>query len=121
MQKSVRIGRLKTGSGLSSLTNRVFILECGEDRLTGSGGHQMKNFTPTVSIIQSGRRMESCFRDHLDGGKWDLDYFDVPKGEHINLKMYCDQILAGPLNDFWTESFSRGEGAFGNGGQCTGS
>jgi transposase len=32
-------------------------------------------------------------------------FFNVPKGEHINSKMYRDQVLAGPLNDFWTESF----------------
>ena len=32
-------------------------------------------------------------------------FFEVEKGKHINSIMYHDQVLAGPLNDFWSESF----------------
>jgi transposase len=32
-------------------------------------------------------------------------FFEVEKGKHINAAMYRNQILAGPLYDFWTESF----------------
>ena len=32
-------------------------------------------------------------------------FFETPKGQHITAKVYCDQVLTGPLYDFWAESF----------------
>jgi hypothetical protein len=32
-------------------------------------------------------------------------FFRTAKGEHINSTVYRDQVLLGPLQDFWTEAF----------------
>jgi len=32
-------------------------------------------------------------------------FFETEKGKHITAKVYCDQVINGPLYEFWAESF----------------
>ena len=84
----------------------VFILELVGDLLTGFGGHYKKSFIEIALISRKGSLVEPCSGAVLNGGKWGQEYFfHTPTGTNITSAVYRDQILLGPLQDFWTETF----------------
>ena len=66
----------------------------------------MRSFIKIVLIIGSTKQMELCFGEHFIGVKLvRVIFFDLGTNEHVNSTVYRDQILLGPLQDFWLESF----------------
>ena len=74
---------------------------------TESRERKMKSCILIVLIIKSRLLIvEWCFQGHLDGGEWDQVYFfDLDDENKINSTVYRDQILLGPLKEFWEDLF----------------